>query len=605
MKKLNVILLIFSFVLSGLGGLFLFGANASNEGLIPTNAPIVEEITEYTFKTYEDYFVDYFNIPSEIYTRDEATGKVTISYSQIARKTINGEIQLSYNGNVFYVVTSNDYTGVGSKTDPYVIHSTNGFLYLFNSLLCQVGIAYKYMKLECDLVLNDETFDKNGNPSGGDGIVYNYYCSKGYDNYTCFDGNGFALVGLYGVEKDGTAGIFTRNLFGQMCMEEVKNFNIKNSYVYGGSYSVTNFLAYRINNIYNCKALSGTVVTKGVGAAAFCRETINASNCENYIDIYSSIGEGGVGGLFTQCYSARLENLNNYGNLTVENGRQSRIGGIIQYILSSKAYIKNCNNYGIIKGNLGQNGGICSWGRGTFINCNNYGNIISGAGQIGGIVGRGDFDSEKDCLDIINCNNFGVVYPMTTTAFDGGEMVGFIEMNGNVKIYNCYADTTNAIPMYGNSAGRSMILSNCRINMKINDTKAVYLLFGMTNAGSENNITISNMHINLEKINNNQLFLFFKVAGTTINIKNIYVKSNDSYKSFKLMNNSNKDNLNIQNFIMNVKDDKSFYGTNFSGFYFSWRTGNIGLIALDGRGSFQGAIDEEWLKNNGYTKKSA
>jgi len=35
----------------------------------------------------------------------------------------------------------------------------------------------------------------------------------------------------------------------------------------------------------------------------------------------------------------------------------------------------------------------------------------------------------------------------------------------------------------------------------------------------------------------------------------------------------------------------------------SWRTGKIGLIALDGRGSFQGKIDEEWLLNKGYEKR--
>jgi len=47
----------------------------------------------------------------------------------------------------------------------------------------------------------------------------------------------------------------------------------------------------------------------------------------------------------------------------------------------------------------------------------------------------------------------------------------------------------------------------------------------------------------------------------------------------------------------------SYYGSNFSGFYVSWRTGKIGLVALDGRGSFQGKIDEEWLRAKGFEKK--
>ena len=58
MKKINVILLIFSFVLSGIGGIFLFGANAFQQSTISCNAP-VEEIMEYTYKTFNAYFVDY------------------------------------------------------------------------------------------------------------------------------------------------------------------------------------------------------------------------------------------------------------------------------------------------------------------------------------------------------------------------------------------------------------------------------------------------------------------------------------------------------------------------------------------------------------------
>ena len=45
-----------------------------------------------------------------------------------------------------------------------------------------------------------------------------------------------------------------------------------------------------------------------------------------------------------------------------------------------------------------------------------------------------------------------------------------------------------------------------------------------------------------------------------------------------------------------------YYGEDFSGYYVSWRTGKIGFIAFDGRGFFQGKIDEEWLTNCGYEK---
>ena len=91
MKKLNVILLILSFILSGIGSIFLFDAKTSTNDSIQTIAPSnkieSEEVTEYTYKTYEDYFIDYFNLPAETYTRDETTGVVTIDYTKITRTT--------------------------------------------------------------------------------------------------------------------------------------------------------------------------------------------------------------------------------------------------------------------------------------------------------------------------------------------------------------------------------------------------------------------------------------------------------------------------------------------------------------------------------------
>ena len=51
--------------------------------------------------------------------------------------------------------------------------------------------------------------------------------------------------------------------------------------------------------------------------------------------------------------------------------------------------------------------------------------------------------------------------------------------------------------------------------------------------------------------------------------------------------------------------NSAFYGNDFSGFYFSWKTGGFGLVSFDGRGQFQGTIDAEWLKNRGFTEKSA
>ena len=47
----------------------------------------------------------------------------------------------------------------------------------------------------------------------------------------------------------------------------------------------------------------------------------------------------------------------------------------------------------------------------------------------------------------------------------------------------------------------------------------------------------------------------------------------------------------------------SYYGSNFSSFYFKWKTGEIGLSAFGAVGFHQGKVTEEWLTEyKGYKK---
>ena len=87
-------------------------------------------------------------------------------------------------------------------------------------------------------------------------------------------------------------------------------------------------------------------------------------------------------------------------------------------------------------------------------------------------------------------------------------------------------------------------------------------------------------------------------------IKNVYINSKETISNFETVYNIGKEVLNIQNCIFELGDNKLYYGSNFFGFYFSWKLGKIGLVALDGRGVFQGSIDEEWLLNKGFEKKT-
>ena len=67
--------------------------------------------------------------------------------------------------------------------------------------------------------------------------------------------------------------------------------------------------------------------------------------------------------------------------------------------------------------------------------------------------------------------------------------------------------------------------------------------------------------------------------------------------------NTNFDNL-IYELNIGGESEKVYYGSNFSAFYISWKTGKIGLIALEGRGLYQGKIDEKLLVSKGFTKKT-
>ena len=91
MKKINVILLIISFVLSGIGGIFFFDAFGLSNDIIQSVAPPIvpenEEVTEYTYQDLAEYVesIDY--------------GKITLK-------------------------------GNGSEANPFQVNSTEDFLWL-------------------------------------------------------------------------------------------------------------------------------------------------------------------------------------------------------------------------------------------------------------------------------------------------------------------------------------------------------------------------------------------------------------------------------------------------------------------------------------------
>ena len=51
------------------------------------------------------------------------------------------------------------------------------------------------------------------------------------------------------------------------------------------------------------------------------------------------------------------------------------------------------------------------------------------------------------------------------------------------------------------------------------------------------------------------------------------------------------------------KATKTFYGTDFSGFYTDWKSGEIEIKALSGKGFYQVSVTEEMLLAKGFVKK--
>ncbi len=560
MKKLNVILLIFSFVLSGLGGLFLFGATASNEGFVPTNAPIVEEITEWTYKTYDELLTDL-----EI-TKEKMTEK--------------------------------DFTGDGSKDNPYVINSTRGFLYFASYTKNKVSMYYKYIELNCDIILNDETFDEDGNPSGGDGIVYTIDADFNGSSLS-IDGKGYAISGWYfNDETKDYVTIFKRNTL----VKKAENLIFENIYVAGNAY-VSIF--HYADELDNCVIRSGNF-NGNQNVSTFSQQSIHIRNCKNFANV-NYLGSSTNNTSFTGINlniedNGSIENTHNYGNVFgYDNNAGITLGG------HHNTTIKNCINYGEIHGRA-YTGGIISRmysGDIKILNCRNYGDIYNDAYSAGGLMGYCYADVYVDNF----INDADIIAGSNSAGFIGYVAnVGTEPSNITITNSSCFLDgnkSVNSHGIFGRIAKTNYVyMKNIKLDIKNNDNRSIP---SAINSISEQSVLkLQNALINVESKNKINFYLVHDVTSLTgfIDMSNIYVKVNFDASGVKRVNYCPQKIQFVNNIIIESTVKNSvFYGTDFSGFYFSWRTGKIGLVALEGMGSFQGQITEEFLTNRGYTKK--
>ena len=146
-----------------------------------------------------------------------------------------------------------------------------------------------------------------------------------------------------------------------------------------------------------------------------------------------------------------------------------------------------------------------------------------------------------------------------------------------------------------------MYVENVNYNIKNLDRK-IYLF-----TAENDNLTsceIKNINLELHIVGSGALGITNNVQ-TNIVINNLLISGNINEEVVLYVTDNNKtaQQMDIKSFVINGKGIKQFYGTDFSGFYCDWKSGKIGLKALNGKGFYQGEVNEEVLASKGFVKK--
>ena len=381
-------------------------------------------------------------------------GKVTVTPGSIIKSgTFNGEV--INNGTITGGTFSGGITGTpalatgsGTETDPYRIGTAEG-LKLFHDIVNgengRVQNTAACATLTADIVLNDGTFDEDGNYTPGpSSAALTEWSPMGVSNSIVyagtFDGAGHTIQGLYRSANKSLAG-----LFGLTNGATIKNVKVTG---YLGSAKSAGGIAAHTEQ---------TTITGCVNAA-----TVNA---------YTG-GQESIGGIVgTTELSSQIIDCINIGVIKCQAGDADPVfaGGIAGY-LSSDSTISSCSNGGKVIGACNGNGSYCRSQiggivgiatLGTITDCYNAGSVTDITPEdpnsepwVGGIVGSAPGHSSKYLsVTISNCYSTGSVTANNTTAKVGG-ITGNAE---NIAITNCYYLTGTAGQVCGKSDTASTV----------------------------------------------------------------------------------------------------------------------------------------------------
>ena len=382
-------------------------------------------------------------------------GKVTVTPGSIIESgTFNGEVinNGTITGGVFNNTVSGSgtikggtfntpMTGSGTETDPYQI-STADQLKLFRDIVNgsngQTQNTAACATLTADIVLNDGTFDEDGNYTPGpSGAALTEWSPMGVSNSTVyagtFDGAGHTIQGLYCNSNSHAPGLF--------------------GYIAGATIQDV-----RVTGHFNADK------AEHAGCIVACSQNSRITGCVSTASINGrhsfQSATGGIVGLADS--STQVSDCINYGTVKciASDNAATNAGGIVGWLAGS-SNITNCSNFGTVIGlTYGSYvppiyvGGIVgsAWTK-SISDCYNAGAVrineqgnssaTQGAGGIAGFAGFNDTYP----LQISNCYNVGSVTAANANAMLGG-IVGWSGYD-SVAITNCYYLTGTAGQVYG------------------------------------------------------------------------------------------------------------------------------------------------------------
>ena len=480
----------------------------------------------------------------------------------------------------------------------YYVYSSEGFMYLFNFALSEINLNNKFVEIQKDIYINNERFDKNGQAIGGDRTVYQWSPNVRGTLLT-IDGNGHTIHGLYYNNPE-------RNHFAMFyssgnTVQSIENLTIANYYIKVANHST--ILAYNVKYLKNCHILGGTFSISGGNAAGLAYKIINqATNCSNEADILGSRQTSGL--FYTSGDNLVLEDCINYGDILGDWGT----AGIFGQLSILKAKLKNCDNYGSIVGTshtagligiMQQKAFVCE-----FVDCDNFGKVDGTGSNAAGFIAyaEGHFTFE-------NCRSEGTI----VSTGEKGMFVSRITNNVMTSdmyysFVNCSAKvSSNSALVYGGNtlkADTYIMFKNIKVTQETADKSMKYILVNFQN--DRVFVQAENIEINIRCAGFQGVLCYKEAKLKNINL-NVLCKDYTQRQPYQYLSNSVL--TNVEGVVITINKSsipvvKYYYGTDFSNYYCDWKSGEIGLKALSGKGFYQSTLTEQMLIEKGYTKKA-